>query len=865
MVSTSRLTGPLKEALQLTSAAWVALVDREGGKWSLIASQGLPKTRQTALLALLGEGAVDTWLCSAMKGGGSRSAPLPAENALESLRLCAYPIPDSTRVLAVGVDQLLPQDQRIWRMAVGLLSGMEKAEVEPTLPDLLAGLPYDLSGTLERILKAFVEMAPCQSAWLGIRRGEALEVLAEWNDPKVKGMSFQIEANELLKRVNRTLAEVAAEQGQPEWEYIPSWGKKRGASVWVMIPLVIGQRQIGGVAMWRTGRMSPEQWRNLRRLASHIAPSVEVAAIFSEMNTHLGRLGMLNDFALTISSAQNLEQIARRVFDLLSRAFSTEMVSLALLSSDSRTIRIFDGRDKKSGPQTAVLAEHPIATFLKRPRPTRLDDAANSGLTFINKGTRSALIVPLKYRSEVIGVLAIGNPRPEAFNQYDEHLMVVIASHLAGLVEYGRLREEAEGRARSLGLIHEVVQQVIGLTDKQEMAQITADLLADYFGYELAAVLFQDEQERLVARGFGGRHGTAFEKFTGAYDLTAPSGVTKDVFLKGDSILMNDAGQDPRYQAQEHWKAASLICVPLKDGERVFGIINVESSQANAFSANDLIAIESLSGILSAVVASADQYKNLQNTIRQLRQTQTELKARMEAQKAAENRLLQTAKLAAVGEMAAGIAHELNNPLTTVSGFTELVLGEIPQDVSYRQELELVEKEAKRARAVVRRLLDFSRPGTQSRVKADLNEIVEDVLALTQHLIHTSGVRLTASLAGGMPWVSVDRGQIQQVILNLVHNALQAMPDGGSLYIGTETRETEARLWAIICVRDTGSGIASQDRDRIFEPFFTTRSGRGGTGLGLAITYNIVNEHGGMIDVESEAGKGSIFTVRLPL
>ncbi len=865
MASSAKLNAPLKEALQLTSAGWVALVDREGGKWSLVASQGLQKARQTSLLALLGESAVDTWLCSAMNGGVSRSAPLPAESVLESARLCAYPIPKSTRLLVVGVDQLVQKEQRVWRMLASLLPEGVKSEEEAPMPDLLAGLPYDLAGSLDRVLKAFVELAPCQSAWLGIRRGEALEVLAEWNDPKVKGMSFQIEANELLRRVNRTLAEVAAEQGQPEWEYIPSWGKKRGASVWVMIPLVIGQRQIGGVAMWRTGRLSNEQWKSLRRLAATIAPPVEVAAIFSEMSTHLGRLGMLNDFALTVSSAQNLEQIARRVFDLLSRAFSTEMVSLALLSSDSRTVRIFQGRDRKGGPQTAALADHPIAGFLRKPRPTRVDDAAASGFAFLNKEACSALLVPLKYRSEVIGVLAIENPRAEAFNQYDEHLMVVIASHLAGLVEYGRLREEAEGRARSLGLIHEVVQQVIGLTDKQEMAQITADLLADYFGYELAAVLFQDDQQRLVARGFGGRHGAAVEKFSGAYDLTAPAGITGEVFLKGESILVNDTSQDKRYQPQEHWKAASTICVPLKEGDRVFGIINVESSQPNAFTANDLIAIESLSGILSAVVASADQYRNLQNTIRQLRQTQTELKARMDAQKAAENRLLQTAKLAAVGEMAAGIAHELNNPLTTVSGFTELVLEEVPKDVSFRQELELVQKEAKRATDVVRRLLDFSRPGTQSRSKADLNQIVEDVLALTQHLIHISGVRLTASLGSELPWVSVDRGQIQQVLLNLVHNALQSMPDGGSLYLGTETREVDGRSWATVCVRDSGGGIAPEDQERIFEPFFTTRSGRGGTGLGLSITYNIVNDHGGMIDVESEVGKGSSFTVRLPL
>lgn len=828
-------------------------------------AQGLQKASQGFLLELLSESAVDAWLCSAMNGGSSRSASLREQSGLEGARLCAFPVPKSTRVLVVGVDQVHQKDQRLWRVVANLLAGTEKGGSDPPLLDVLADLPYDLAGSLDRVLNAFVAAAPCQSAWLGIRRGEALDVLAEWNDPKVKGMSFQIEANELLRRVNRTLAEVAAEQGQPDWEYIPTWGKKRGASVWVMIPLVIGQRQIGGVAMWRTSRLSSEQWQNLRKLAAHIAPSVEVAAIFAEMSTHLGRLGMLNDFALTISSAQNLEQIARRVFDLLSRAFGTEMVALSLLSTDNRMVRTYQGRDKKGASQTAALADHPLAAYLRKPRATRVDDTAASGYNFLNKEARSALIVPLKYRTQVIGVLTIENARLEAFSQYDEHLMVVIASHLAGLVEYGRLREEAEGRARSLGLIHEVVQQVIGLTDKQEMAQITADLLADYFGYELAAVLFQDDQQRLVGQGFGGRHSESVGKIAVSFNLIEPSGVLGEVFHKGESILVNDTNQDHRYQPREGWTAASIICVPLKEGDRVFGIIDVESSQPNAFTANDLIAIESLSGILSAVAASADQYRHLQITIQKLRQTQNELKARMDAQQAAERRLLQTAKLAAVGEMAAGIAHELNNPLTTVSGFTELVLGELPEDVNYRADLELVLGEARRATDVVRRLLDFSRPGTQSRSRADLNKIVEDVIALSQHLIHTSGVRLTANLAGDLPWVQVDRGQIQQVLINLIHNALQAMPDGGSLYLSTETRTVDNRNWAIICVRDSGRGIEPADRERIFEPFYTTRSDRGGTGLGLSITFSIINDHGGSIDVESEIGKGSAFTVRLPL
>jgi signal transduction histidine kinase len=237
----------------------------------------------------------------------------------------------------------------------------------------------------------------------------------------------------------------------------------------------------------------------------------------------------------------------------------------------------------------------------------------------------------------------------------------------------------------------------------------------------------------------------------------------------------------------------------------------------------------------------------------------------MEAQRSAENRLIQAAKLAAVGEMAAGIAHELNNPLTTVTGFSELLLEDATPDSEHREEMEMILREARRASDVVRRLLDFSRHGEPDRTSADLNEIVKDVIALSRHLITTGGVQLTVSLMQDLPWVSIDRNQMKQVLLNLIHNALQAMPEGGSLGISTRIEERENREWVTMSVRDSGHGIQPQDRDRIFEPFFTTKGDRGGTGLGLSVTYGIITDHGGTIEVLSEINQGSTFVVWLPL
>jgi signal transduction histidine kinase len=276
------------------------------------------------------------------------------------------------------------------------------------------------------------------------------------------------------------------------------------------------------------------------------------------------------------------------------------------------------------------------------------------------------------------------------------------------------------------------------------------------------------------------------------------------------------------------------------------------------------MALESLAGILSSVISNADQYQRSQLTVSKLRQTQQELQTRVEAQLEAERRLIQAEKLAAVGEMAAGIAHELNNPLTTVTGFTELVLDDLPVDSESRPDLELVLREARRARDVVRRLLDFSRRSESERTRVDLNELMGDVLSLTNHLMHTSGIQVDVSLGKSLPWVSVDRNQMKQVFLNLFHNAIQAMPTGGQLFIRTAPRQRDGRKWVTASIKDTGAGITLEHRERIFEPFFTTKSAQGGTGLGLSITYGIVADHAGEIEVESEVGQGTCFTVWLP-
>jgi signal transduction histidine kinase len=432
-------------------------------------------------------------------------------------------------------------------------------------------------------------------------------------------------------------------------------------------------------------------------------------------------------------------------------------------------------------------------------------------------------------------------------------------------LENGRLRQEAEARARNLSLIHEVVEQVLDLTDVNEVAQISAELMAKNFAYELAGVALLNSENDLQLVGVGGKAAKIVKPYLLGRETPHQQGIVGRVVLTGESLFINDVTQEPIYTPLPNWEAGSEMCVALKQGETILGVIDVESQRKNAFTTNDLLVLESLAGILSSVISSTGQYQKLQTTVNQLQTARLELQERIAAQRMAESRLVQAAKLAAVGEMAAGIAHELNNPLTTVSGFTELTLESIPDDASIRADLELVLKEAQRARGVVRRLLDFARQSESVRTRSDLNEIVKDVLNLTQHLLHTSGIFLKTELSESLPWPAVDRNQIKQVILNLIHNSMHAMPTGGNLFITTKVCRRDTREGVNIIIHDTGIGIPPDLVERVFEPFFTTRSRDGGTGLGLSVSYGIVVDHGGDIEVASEVGAGSTFTVWLPI
>ncbi|MDP2240802.1 MAG: ATP-binding protein [Burkholderiales bacterium] len=230
-------------------------------------------------------------------------------------------------------------------------------------------------------------------------------------------------------------------------------------------------------------------------------------------------------------------------------------------------------------------------------------------------------------------------------------------------------------------------------------------------------------------------------------------------------------------------------------------------------------------------------------------------------------------KLASVGLLAAGIAHELNNPLTGILTFTSLIRKNLPDGSADAEDLDLVIRETKRCAAIIRRLLDFAREKTPEKKFTDLNKLILETTHLIERPAHLRDIDIAMDLDPDLPQVWADADQITQVIMNMLVNAQHAIEDKGSITVrsrqvqkapGTEPGEQPVPMVEVAII-DTGCGIPHKNLKRIFDPFFTSKEVGKGTGLGLSVSHGIVSAHGGMIEVESEVGEGTTFHIFLPL
>ena len=294
------------------------------------------------------------------------------------------------------------------------------------------------------------------------------------------------------------------------------------------------------------------------------------------------------------------------------------------------------------------------------------------------------------------------------------------------------------------------------------------------------------------------------------------------------------------------------LLVPLVLEGEVAGVLVIgEKLSGEIFDSEEISLLELLAGQAAIALKNSGLYENLRSRMEELRRTQ--------------DTLVQSAKLAAIGELAANVAHEINNPLMVILGNSGLLLREAAPDSPQHLRLSGIVTEANRAGKIVRDLLDFARRREPNRGPVSVPELLERALELLHAKLRRARVDVERVFDAALPAILADRDQLTQVFLNLITNAVDAMDDGGTLVLETATRQDDdGRTLITVGISDTGPGIPQEHLARIFEPFYTTKPEGRGTGLGLSVSLGIVRMHGGAIDVESKPGRGTTMRVTLP-
>jgi two-component system NtrC family sensor kinase len=265
---------------------------------------------------------------------------------------------------------------------------------------------------------------------------------------------------------------------------------------------------------------------------------------------------------------------------------------------------------------------------------------------------------------------------------------------------------------------------------------------------------------------------------------------------------------------------------------------------------------ESFNNMFSELKRSRDAIEEWTQTLEHRVQERTQELQRVQDQ------LIRAGKMAALGELAAGVAHEINNPLTGILTFSSLIFKKLDETHPWKRDLENIVQQTTRCRNIVKGLLDFARQRKPDKKEWDLHTLIERTLTLLENQARIQNIKIIKEFETGIPMLFVDGDQIQQVFMNIMLNAADAMAgNGGTLTIRTTMRDGIV----VVSFSDTGCGMTKENVSKLFAPFFTTKEPGKGTGLGLAISYGIIQSHNGDIDVESELKKGSTFRIRLPI
>jgi len=431
------------------------------------------------------------------------------------------------------------------------------------------------------------------------------------------------------------------------------------------------------------------------------------------------------------------------------------------------------------------------------------------------------------------------------------------------ILERKLAEDEVRNKAGQLKTLYETGKKITSIVSKEELLPWIAEQAAKLLNAD--ECLYRIREGDYLIRGGGTKKGMELMETKRLKIGESFSGI---IVKEKRPLISKDMREDERYK-KEHREVAkrlglvSFLGVPMCIEGRVVGVLNIMSKKTRKFTEADIELLSAFADHSAIALEKVRLFSELKEAKDEIEKWGKDLEGKVENRtrelKDVQVQLIHSERLAATGRLAASIAHEINNPLQAIDSFVSTLMKR--GDKKSRELLGLTQEGINRIARIVKQLLAFHRPEAEARSLEDINSIVKKTLSLTKNQLSLSNVKVVEEFSSDLPKVMVSSQQMHQVLLNLILNAQDAMPEGGEIRIQTG----EENGMVHIDVSDTGLGIPEEIRDKIFEPFFSTKKREKGTGLGLSISYGIIKAHHGDILVKSKEREGTTFTIKLPV
>ncbi|MDR2844762.1 MAG: GAF domain-containing protein [Puniceicoccales bacterium] len=543
-----------------------------------------------------------------------------------------------------------------------------------------------------------------------------------------------------------------------------------------------------------------------------------------------------------VNSTEDPREALDLILDEIVRVLGASSASIALVDPDTARLRIEVSRGHDAGVPDADLAPGQGITgwVALHARPLLVPDVSRDNRYFeIKPGIRSELAVPMEMMGQVIGVVNCDSERTHAFTESDQAFLGLLTNEATKVV--GRLWLLRQFKAKAAQL-ETIILAAQSLVHERDLPGVVSDLAAhtrQLAGCRAVAV-YSVTDEALTLEHLAGELGTS--RLAGAVSRRETSLGVAVTRVRQVEVAHAGRNEEFLFEKLEPLMAeTALLATPVVFDNEVLGVLLVVQGGPHRFSNDEKRLLATIASIGASALQNARLYSRVFSSEESLRRGE---------------------RLTALGLLAAEIAHEIRNPLTVIKLlFDTLDLRFEPGDVR-GQDLQVIREKLSHLEEIVSRVLNYGRNQSGAFVRIELGSVINDTLLLMRLKLEQSRVKVNFTREGTEHWLEADKGQVQQVLLNLFLNAAQAMPEGGSIGVRLWRVENAQGAQVRIQISDTGPGIPEEVRGRVFESFLTGR--KEGTGLGLAIVKRIMRSHHGDIVVESSDGTGTVFALWFP-